>query len=221
MTLNSGPIVAYRWLTFLLAAGYVAYQFGTGDWSNPGGPMRFLTIWALVLSALSAWMMLSISRGRSNARHDVLAMTAAVFNVMVVYLYWKLFFTDPALVNGNGPPVWHQEYYLHGLGPALQLVDALFIGRVFRRIWRGAVALLTLVPLYVLWSEIFVQRLNDVPAGRVTSGLPYPFLNNMEWPDRAEFYLLYGAVALAILTTLSGLGWAAGRVRVALGPERP
>ena len=59
MDVRTRPIIAYRWLTLLLALGYVAYQFGTGDWSRPGGPLRFLTIWALVLSAYSAWRMLS------------------------------------------------------------------------------------------------------------------------------------------------------------------
>ncbi len=219
MTPFSGAVVTYRWITFLLALGYVAYQIWTGDWSNPGGPLRFLTIWALVLSAFSAWRMLSISLQRTEQRHEVPAMTAAVFNIMVVYLYWKLFLIDPALVNGNGPVIWHQEYYLHAVGPALQLMDAVFIGQVFRRVWRGAVALLVLVPVYVLWAELFVQTFNDTPAGSVTSGLPYPFLNNMEGPDRAVFYILYGGIALAILTTLSGVGWAARRLGVAVRSE--
>jgi hypothetical protein len=219
MNVHSAPIVAYRWITFLLAIGYVAYQLGTGDWSNPGGPLRFLTIWALFLSAHAAWRMLSISLLRSEGRHEVAAMTAAVFNIMVVYLYWKLFLTDPALVR-NGPAVWHQEYYLHAVGPALQVIDALFIGRVFRRIWRGAVSLMLLVPIYVIWAELFVQRFNDTPTGSVTSGLPYPFLNSLDWPARAEFYLLYGVVALAILTALSGVGWVVARATVPASTAR-
>ncbi len=219
MSRTSIPVITYRSITFVLAIGYVAYQVGTGDWSSPGGPLRFLTIWALVLSAYSAWKMLSISLGKSTRPGEVPAMTAAVFNIMVVYLYWQLFLIDPALVNGNGPVVWHQEYYLHGLGPALQLIDALFIGRVFRRIWRGVAALLVMVPLYVLWAEVFVRVHNDTPVGSVTSGLPYPFLNNMEWPERAEFYLLYGGIALAILTALSGVGWVAKRAMPTGVPE--
>ncbi|MDV7144263.1 hypothetical protein R3X27_16380 [Tropicimonas sp. TH_r6] len=220
MSRVSVPVITYRWITFLLAIGYVAYQFGTGDWSNPGGPLRFLTIWALVLSAYSAWRMLSISLGKSDHPYEVPAMTASVFNIMVVYLYWKLFLINPDLVNGNGPIIWHQEYYLHGLGPALQLIDAVFIGQVFRRIWRGAAVLLLMVPIYVLWAEMFVQPLNDTPVGSVTSGLPYPFLNNMEWPARAEFYVLYGGIALAILTALSGVGWVVKRSRSTVGSAK-
>ena len=45
---------------------------------------------------------------------------------MVVILYWKLFFEDPMSVN-NRPPVWHQEYYLHAVGPLLQWIDALVV----------------------------------------------------------------------------------------------
>ena len=192
------PILVFRWLTFLLALSFLVYQFGTGDWSRPGGPLRFLTIWALLLSAISGGLMLLRSLRKTDRPHEVIAMTASVFNVMVVYLYWKLFFISPDLVNGDGSVVWHQEYYLHGLGPGLQLFDALLIGQVFQRIWRGVVALMALVPSYVLWTEGFVQRENSHPAGSVTSGLPYPFLNGMEWPvlngmewpDRMSFYLL-------------------------------
>jgi len=212
MNVRSKSVATYRWITFLLAAGYVVYQFTTSDWSKPGGPLRFLTIWALVFSACSAWFMLRISLGKTESRHEVPAMTAAVTNVMVVFLYWKLYLTDPSLVNGGGPIVWHQEYYLHALGPALQLIDALFVGRVFYRVWRGVVALAILIPSYVAWAELFVSPLNSVPEGRVTSGLPYPFLNNMEWSDRVEFYLIYGLAAAVTLFVLSAVQRASGYV---------
>ena len=91
------------------------------------------TIWALFLSFYSASRMLALSEQRDVRNHHRTASVAAVVNVMVVFLYWRLFFEDPALVNGNGDIVWHQQYYLHGLGPALQIFDALFIARVFGR----------------------------------------------------------------------------------------
>ena len=107
-----------------------------------------------------------------------------------------------------------------GLGPGLQLFDALLIGQVFQRIWRGVVALMALEPSYVLWTEGFVQRENSHPAGSVTSGLRYPFLNGMEWPDRMSFYLLYRGVALGILTTLAAANWLVCRLSAVIVLKR-
>ena len=52
--------------------------------------------------------------------------------------------------------------------------------------------------LYVLWSEAITAPLNATPEGSVTSGLPYPFLNNMVFSERLSFYAT---------TTLTGLGF--------------
>ncbi len=212
MTIHTQPIKTYRWITFLLAGGYCLYQVTTADYSNAGGPFRFLTIWALFASFYSASRMLALTEHRITQRHEVTATVAAVLNVMVVYLYWRLYFTDPALVNGGGPIAWHQEYYLHALGPALQIFDALFIARAPRRWLRTILPLVGLVAAYVAWAELFVQRFNDVPTGRVTSGLPYPFLNNMELPERAVFYASNVGMALATLGVLAALTWGIGRL---------
>ena len=204
--------MTFRWVTFLLAGGYCLYQLLSADYSNPGGPFRFLTIWALFLSFYSASRMLSLSERRTVRDHHRTASVAAVVNVMVVYLYWKLFFTDPALVNGNGDIAWHQQYYLHALGPALQIFDAIFIAQVFRRPLRTLAPLLAFVLTYVAWAELFVQRFNTVPSGTVTSGLPYPFLNSMEWANRLEFYGLNIAMAVLILAALTALCWVVRKV---------
>lgn len=151
--------------------------------------------------------MLALSEHRITRPHQVTAIVAAVLNVMVVYLYWKLWLTDPALVNNGGPVVWHQEYYLHGLGPALQIIDALFIGRVFARTWRGVAPLLGLIAFYVAWSELIVQRFSDSSPGTVTSGLPYPFLNSMVWDERLGFYGLNMGVALGLLVVFGLIGY--------------
>lgn len=210
--IHSRPVLLYRWIVFLLAGGYTLYQVTTSDYSNPGGPFRFLTIWALVLSFYAASRMLARSERRTERRHEVTAMCASVLNGMVVLLYWRLYFIDPALVNGSGPIIWHQEYYLHVVGPALQLVDALFIARVYRRIWRAAVVLVGIVAVYVAWAELFVARFNDTPVGAVASGLPYPFLNNMVFADRAGFYLSNGVVALVLLAVFASVGWTVQRL---------
>lgn len=205
MNIHSRPVLIYRWTVFLMAGGYCIYQIFFGSWSGPGGPFRYLTIWALFLSFYAASRMLALSHGWITRKHQVTAISASVLNVMVVYLYWKLYLTNPALVN-NGPVVWHQEYYLHGLGPALQIIDALFIGRVYRRVWRAILPLIGIIVAYVAWAELFVQRFNTRPEGSVTSGLPYPFLNSMEFGNRMVFYAGNGAAALGLLVVFGLIG---------------
>ena len=206
MSIHSRPVLYYRWVVFLLAAGYCLYQILFGSWTGPGGPFRYLTIWALFLSFYAASRMLALTERRITRRHEVTAMTAAVLNVMVVFLYWRLYLADPALVNNGDPIVWWLEYYLHGLGPALQIIDALFIGAVFRRVWRAVLPLMAIIGAYVAWAEFFVQRFNERPAGSVTSGLPYPFLNNMELPERAAFYMVNAGTALGLLMVFGLVG---------------
>lgn len=199
MDIHAAPVLAYRWLTFLLAGGYCLYQLLSHDHSSPGGPFRFFTIWALFLSFYSASRMLALSQRRITRPHHRTAAVAAVVNVMVVFMYWRLFFQDPALVNSRGPIDWHQQYYLHALGPGLQICDALFIARVFGRPWRAILPLLGFIAAYLIWAELFVQRFNATPAGSVTSGLPYPFLNSMHLDERLSFYGVNLAMALIVL----------------------
>ncbi|WP_299727837.1 hypothetical protein [uncultured Tateyamaria sp.] len=206
MSIHSRPVLYYRWTVFLLAAGYCLYQMLFGSWTGPGGPFRYLTIWALFLSFYAASRMLARTERRITRAHEVTAMSTAVLNVMVVFLYWRLYLTDPALVNNGGPIIWWLEYYLHGLGPALQIIDALFIGAVFRRVWRAIFPLMAIIGAYVAWAELFVQRFNERPVGSVTSGLPYPFLNNLELPERAMFYVVNAGTALGLLVVFGLLG---------------
>ncbi len=202
MNIHAAPVMAYRWTTFLLAGGYCLYLLLSEDYSSPGGPFRFLTIWALFLSFYTASRMLALSERRITRRHRRTAAVAAVVNVMGIFLYWKLFLTDPALVDTRSPIPWHQQYYLHGLGPALQIFDALFIARVFGRPWRAVPPLLAFIGVYLVWAEAIVQRYNTWPSGSVTSGLPYPFLNSMEWGERLAFY---GTNMLLAVLVLAGL----------------
>lgn len=193
-------VLVYRWSVFLLACFFVLYAAIYSDWGNAGGPLRYLTIWGLCLSFAVSFLVLRISRGISTQRWDALVATTAVINAMVVFLYWKLYFADPNSVTRNGElGVWWREYYMHALGPLLMWIDALFFNRVFKRLLVSMGVLVSVVIGYVAWIEVFVGPLNDAPVGSVTSGLPYPFLNNLEFAGRAVFYGTNVAVAVVFL----------------------
>jgi hypothetical protein len=195
------PVLIYRWGVFLLALGYFLYQFATNDRSSVGWQFRYLTHWALTMSLISAWFMLRLSRGTSTARHEGFASVTVVVNIMVVFLYWKIFLTDPTqfYVDGKVTNPWHQEYYFHLVGPLLQWIDAFFILGAFGPIKRIASGVLCVVASYLFWMEAVVRPFNFDRAGSVTSGLPYRFLNNMEFPERAGFYGQWTLGALLFL----------------------
>lgn len=205
---HSRPVLIYRWFVFLLAGFYAVYMITTSSYAGPGGPFRYLTIWALILSFFCASRVLAYSERRSDHRWDPIIAATAVLNAMVVFLYWRLFFADPASVTRNGElGIWWKEYYLHGLGPLLMWLDAVIINRPFRRYFASAGTLVGVVVAYLTWAELFVQRFNDAPRGTVTSGLPYPFLNSLEFGARLNFYGVNIATALVLLGVFFVIGW--------------
>ena len=204
----SKPVRIYRWAVFLLAAFYCIRTLVFSDFSFFGGPFRFLTIWALFMSFFAASRMMAIVEGRSERRWDGFVSMVSVINAMVVFLYWRLYFADPMSVTRNGElSQFYLEMYLHGLGPALQLIDTLFIHRAYRQLKQAFVWLLGVISIYILWSEVAVQRFNDSPMGDVTSGLPYRFLNSLEFPDRAIFYAINFAVGIVLLLVFASISW--------------
>lgn len=194
-----GALGLWRLGVFLLAAGFWLYQFATQDLADFGWQFRFLTVWALSLSVLSAWFALRVSLRLSTSAHRTLMAGTAVLNAMVVLLYWRLYLESPTQVNGADVLPALQEWYLHALGPALQWIEALFLTRAFVRPIPSALTVLGAIMAYVLWIELAVQPLNEVPGGAVTTGLPYPFLNDMPLRDRLVFYAVQAGVALLVL----------------------
>ena len=199
-------VTTCRWAVFLLAAFYCLYELGFGRWDGFSGPFRYLTIWALFLSFFCASRMMALTEGRSTRRWDAVVSATAVVNAMVVLLYWRLYFADPTSVTRNGQlsQPW-LEFYLHGLGPLLQWIDATFIHRAFRRWGQGLAVLVGIVVAYLVWAEVAVGPLNDSPAGSITSGLPYPFLNDLPFDDRMAFYVTNVAVAVLLLGLFTGI----------------
>lgn len=207
-------VLLFRWGVFLLAAGYTVYQIIiAADYSVFAGPFRLLTIWALLLSFFVASRNLALTEGRSDRVWAVTAMVAAVLNAMVVALYWRLFLADPSSVTGSGgPPEWHQQYYLHGLGPILQWIDALFILGAFHRPWRAILPLIAVILAYVAWIELVVSRFATRPVGPLSDGFPYPFLNALDFAGRAAFYGNAALQALLVLACFAGLAMLARRL---------
>lgn len=206
-------VLIYRWAVFLLAAGYCVRMVLLSDYDQFAGPFRFLTIWALFASFFVASRMIAREEGRTDKRWDGLVGMTAVANLMVVFLYWRLFLDDPTSVTRNGElNYWWLEGYLHAVGPLLQWIDALFIHRSFRRPMASAGCLLIFCATYFAWIEGVIQRMNDSPTGSVTSGLPYKFLNNLEPSGRIEFYVTNVGLAMAVLAIFCAVAWAIRRL---------
>ncbi|MEM6726973.1 MAG: hypothetical protein AAF618_00610 [Pseudomonadota bacterium] len=85
------PVILYRWFVFASAAFYSVYMIVSSPYDGAGGPFRYLTVWALLLSFFCASRVLANSERRSALRWDSLIAATAVLNVMVVFLYWRLF----------------------------------------------------------------------------------------------------------------------------------
>ncbi|MEM6307894.1 MAG: hypothetical protein AAF701_07905, partial [Pseudomonadota bacterium] len=95
-----------------------------------------------------------------------------------------------------------------GVGALLVTIDALFFNRVFRKPLQSLIWLVGAVVAYLTFSELFTAKFNDTPVGTVTTGLPYPFLNNLEFAQRLEFYATNVGVALVLLGVFTALAWA-------------
>ncbi|SEN75109.1 FAR-17a/AIG1-like protein [Loktanella fryxellensis] len=203
----------YRLFVLLLAAFYALRMLVFGDWSGFGGPFRYLTIWALFLSLFCAVAMYRLSTGRSTGRWDGLVAATAVINAMVVALFWRLYLADPASVLRDGQlGDWWIELYLHGAGPLLQWIDVLVVHRGFRRPLAGLAWLVGLVVGYLTWAEVVVGPMNATPQGSVTSGLPYPFLNDLAFDGRMAFYVTNIGAGIVLLVLFTGLAWTLRRL---------
>ena len=198
----------YRWIVLLLAVAFFVDRATVedfSDWSDFGWQFRYLTIWALTGSLVAAALVLTPRFGRRDGPGAVFVSVVAVLNMIVVVSYWRLYFDDPTLVNGDNDIVPLREYYLHLAGPILQWIDVLALKRGFRRVVAVALWLGVAVLAYLGWSEFVVAPLNDAPVGTVTTGLPYPFLNDMTPVARLAFYGVTWASGLVFIAVLRGL----------------
>lgn len=97
-------IRTYRWIVLLLAVAFFLDRATVEDFADAsdfGWQFRYLTIWALTGSMVAAALMLTPQFGRRDGRGAVLVALVAVMNMIVVVSYWRLYFDDPTLVNGD------------------------------------------------------------------------------------------------------------------------
>ncbi|MEM8630685.1 MAG: hypothetical protein AAGF74_05570 [Pseudomonadota bacterium] len=214
MDIHGRPVLFYRWGVFLLAGGYAIWKIWQSDYTETGGPFRFLTIWALLMSFFAASRMLAITEGRSDLQWAPVIGATAALNAMVVILYWRMYLEDPAMLS-TGPLIRHEQWYLHAVGPALQWFDMLFIWRGFRRYLPAAGVLIAITLLYIGWTEGIVAPGSALPRGSETSGLPYPFLNDMDVTARVNYYATVAAAGLVVLALFRLV---AGGVRLIFRP---
>ena len=210
--MSMNPRLIFRWTAFLLAGGYCIHTLFFGEWEAFGGPFRFLTIWGLFCAFFAFSRLMAMEEGRSTRRWDGFISMAAVLNTMVLILYWRIFYYDSVLVTGDGDfSEYHLEIYRHGLGPLLIIIDALFIHLSFTKLGAAAAWLIGVIATYIAMAELVWQRLNTIPSGTLTSGLPYDFLNDLEFADRAVFYGVNFGTALVLLVVYAGIAWAVRR----------
>lgn len=204
---RSTSVLTFRWCVFALTVVYTVIAFDDFELAKVGWQYRYLTDWGLAMSTIAAAFMLRRSLGVSDARNDVWASSTVIVNIMVVFLYWKIYFADPSQFYIDGIrtiPLW-KEYYLHLLGPILQWIDALFILGAFRPIKRIFMLTFGITVGYLSWTEIVVRPFNNDPVGSVTSGLPYRFLNNMEFSERLVFYVQNVVIAMMLVGVFWGI----------------
>jgi len=210
---TSRAVTNYRWLVFILALGFWLELFITTDHSKFGWQFRYLTDWGLTANMIVAWLMLRFSLGRSEKIYNAFVSASAVLGAIVVFMYWKLYFTDPALINGDHIMPPHQEYYLHGGTQLLMMFDAFFILGAFRSYWTSLGVSMVIFFGYIGWTELVIQPMNDFPAGSATSGFPYPFLNEMATGPRMMFYVTTIATAIVLMLVGWGLARLIARLR--------
>ena len=197
--------IIYRAIVLALAIGFWINQFFIADMDRFGIQFRFLTIWTITFNMIVAAQMLRLSLGKTVVRLDAFVGLVIVMNMAVVVQYWRLMLIDPTLVQSNGPLPWYREYYLHAVGPFLMWIDAFFILGAFRRVQGTCFWAILIGLLYPIWIEVFVRPMNTLPAGTITNGLPYPFLNDLELGGRMIFYSISAGVNCIFIAVGVGL----------------
>ena len=186
--LHKNFVYRYRQIVFVISSVFWVTLLVDLDWSYFGSDFRFFTYWSLVGCWISSYWALRLSTQKTQNDHHIGISIISIATLIMLFLYWNLYIIDPAMLYTDGVGSWGSKYIKHVTIPALQLIDAIFFLKVFRSLKSTIYGTITTITVYILWIELCIQPLNDKPAGSITSGLPYAFLNDMILIERLTYY---------------------------------
>ena len=185
---------------FFLSGSKIFIEVGFGK------QFRYFTLWSLLANFI-AILFLSLSKSfRIFDQTKPFIAISSMMGLFTIILYWGLYFIDPNLVNyGDDQLDFFREIYLHFIGPALLFFDALVLKKTFTHFKKIVPYAFFINFGYFGWLELLVGPNSDFPVGKITSGLPYPFMNDMLLEHRLIFMVvcfICGASFIWILTKL-------------------
>ncbi len=171
-----------------------------------GKQYRYFTLWSLLANFMAVlFLNLSLRFTFFDQTKPFIAISS-MMGLFTIILYWGLFFIDPNLVNYADERLdFFREIYLHFVGPALLFFDAFILKKAFTHFKKIIPYAFIINFGYFGWLELFVEPNSDFPVGKITAGLPYPFMNDMLLEHRLIFMVicfLCGASLIWIFTKL-------------------
>ena len=171
-----------------------------------GKQFRYFTLWSLLANFMALLFITLSMRFIIFDKTKPFVAISSMMGLFTIILYWGLFCIDPNLVNYADERLdVFREIYLHFAGPILLFFDALFLKKAFTYVRKILTYAFFINFGYFAWLEILVEPNSNFPVGKVTSGLPYPFMNDMLLEHRLIFMVLCflcGALLIWILTKL-------------------
>ncbi len=208
---NPFSLLLFRGVCFLLALIFIVDIFflaGSDLFENTGfgKQFKFFTLWSFVAN-FSVCLILFLGMFEFRIRiNDSIVAIATMMGIFTVILYWGLFFIDPNLVNYTDQRLnFLREYYLHLLGPLLLSIEGFFYSRAFKNFLNIAKYAALVNFGYFAWIEFIIAPLNNFPLGKITKGLPYPFMNDMNSTERLIFAIacfIFGLLFIWLFTRI-------------------
>ena len=88
-------LLYFRGFCFGIAILYWFYQFYVANYKGFGLQFRYLTIWGLTGNVIVTGILVRRTFYEQKEDHFAIVSAVCVLNVLVVFLYWRLYFIDP------------------------------------------------------------------------------------------------------------------------------